>query len=168
MTGDTTREELATRFGAELEAVWGAPERCDSHEAALTRAAAIIGDRPARVDDHPDLAGLHERVTTVDNPEDAEVGVTGVLVAASETGTLVLAPGPGQPRATSLVPPEHLALVPLDRLVATYADAIDRIAALDALPSSVHLITGPSRSADIELTPIRGVHGPERVRVLLY
>lgn len=164
----TDPEALAAQFTAELEQVSGEPERCASREDAIERAVAIIGSRTAMVDDHPDLDGLHDRVTCTDDPENAEVGVTGVLAATADTGSLVLPFGPGMARATSLVPPEHLAVLPAERIVPTYADAINRVAALDPIPSAVHLVTGPSRSADIELNPVRGVHGPGRVRVLIY
>ncbi len=163
----TDPDTLVARFTTELEQVWGEPERHASLDAAIERAVAIIGSRTAMVDDHPDLDGLRAHVTCTDDPEEAEVGVTGVLAAAADTGSLALSFGPGTPRATSLVPPEHLAVLPAQRIVATYADVITRIAELDPIPSAVHLVTGPSRSADIELTPIRGVHGPGRVRVLI-
>jgi L-lactate utilization protein LutC len=89
-------------------------------------------------------------------------------MSAHRRSTLVLDVGAGRPRRTSLVPPVHVALVSQARLVATYADAIGRVVELDPVPSSVHLITGPSRSADIEMQLVRGVHGPGAVHVVLF
>ena len=164
----SSSDVLVERFCTALAAVGGAPEECAGWDEALERAAALVGERPAVIDEHPDLGDLRERLRTVADPWAAEVGVTGALVAAADSGTLVLDVAAGRPRRTSLVPPVHVAVVPHSRLVATYADAVARVALLDPAPSSVHFITGPSRSADIEMQLVRGVHGPGAVHVLLY
>lgn len=95
---------------------------------------------------------------------EVDIGITTADYAIAETGTLVLACSAGRPRATSLLPPLHVAVVPRERVVATLGDLISRFS---NLPSALTLITGPSRTADIELTPVRGVHGPTSVRVYL-
>lgn len=95
---------------------------------------------------------------------DAGAGITTADFAIALTGTLVLGCSPQHPRSTSLLPPVHLAALPADRVVATLADVFARIA---TLPSALTFITGPSRSADIELTPVRGAHGPMAVKVYL-
>ncbi|CAN5116985.1 hypothetical protein BH20ACT8_BH20ACT8_04000 [soil metagenome] len=168
MTGAATPAELARRFAAALGEVEGDPEVLASAAEAHDRAVELVGERGAVVDAHPDLAGLADRVSVTDDVWAADVGVTGAVAAIAETGTLVLAATADTPRRTSLVPPVHIAVVPLSRLVATYADGVDAISRLDPPPSSIHLITGPSRSADIELNLVRGVHGPRDVHVLLY
>lgn len=103
-------------------------------------------------------------IALADRPEEADAGITTADFAIAETGTLVLAASRGRPRATSLVPPRHIVVLPEDRIVGTLFDLLPH---LDALPSALTFITGPSRTADIELTPVRGVHGPISVTVFL-
>ena len=102
----------------------------------------------------------------------ADVGVTGADVAIAETGTLVLLSGSGRPRSTALLPPYHVALFDRHALV----DSLEHLGVLleawhdGPSPASrgaaIHCITGPSRTADIELTLTRGVHGPREVHAV--
>ncbi|MBI2247736.1 MAG: lactate utilization protein [Armatimonadetes bacterium] len=94
----------------------------------------------------------------------AGAGITTADFAIALTGTLVLGCSPAHPRSVSLLPPVHLAVVPVDRVVGTLSDMLARTG---TLPSALTFITGPSRTADIELTPVRGAHGPTRVKVYL-
>ncbi len=89
--------------------------------------------------------------------------MTGVLCAIAETGTLVLSSAAG--RFASLLPMRHLALVREEQLVPTMAEALAKYG--DELPSAWVQATGPSRTADIELTLSIGVHGPGVVHVVL-
>jgi len=161
--------DLAEQFRAALTAVDGVAHLCSSAAEAHDRVVDLCAAGSVVIDEgHPDTGGLAERLRLVDDPWEAAVGVTGVDAAVAETGTLVLSWGPGRRRSTPLVPPMHVALVPLSRLVATYAEAIDVLAALDPAPSGMQLVTGPSRSADIEMKLVKGVHGPGQVHVVLY
>lgn len=164
-----TAMDLAERFRATLSALDGLVHVCGSADEARDRVVGLCADRAVVIDEgHPDTAGLPERLRVVHDPWAAAVGVTGVDAAVTETGTLVLSWGPGRRRSTPLVPPVHVAIVPTSRLVATYADAIDVLAALDPAPSGMQMITGPSQSADIEMKLVKGVHGPGQVHVVLY
>lgn len=101
---------------------------------------------------------------------DVDVGVTGADFAVADTGTLVLLARSGAPRMASLLPPIHVALVRSDQFVANLPALIDRLrsdAWRDGLPSAMTLITGPSRTGDIEQTLSIGVHGPGEVRVVV-
>ena len=161
--------DLAAQFRAALTALDGVAHLCTSAAEAHDRVVDLCAAGSVVIDEgYPDTAGLAERLRLVDDPWEAAVGVTGVNVAVAETGTLVLSWGPGRRRSTPLVPPVHVALVPLSRLVATYADAIDVLAAMNPAPSGMQLVTGPSRSADIEMKLVKGVHGPGQVHVVLY
>jgi L-lactate dehydrogenase complex protein LldG len=92
--------------------------------------------------------------------------LTGCTVAIAETGSIVLQNGPAQgPRILSLVPDYHLCLVFAGQIVATVPEAFDRLAETSALPTT--FISGPSATADIEMTRIKGVHGPRFLDVLL-
>lgn len=112
------------------------------------------------------LAGMLRAagVAVTEEAAAAEAGITTADFAIAETGTLVLAAGPGRRRATSLLPPLHIAVLPEDRIVPTLFELLP---ALEALPSALAFITGPSRTSDIEMTPVRGVHGPVAVCVVL-
>ncbi len=102
----------------------------------------------------------------------AEIGVTGVDWALAETGTLVLVSGRGRPRSTSLLPATHVAVFGQDRLVESLEQVGIMLEALHVDPARtmsgavINFITGPSRTADIELTLTRGVHGPKEVHAI--
>jgi L-lactate dehydrogenase complex protein LldG len=102
----------------------------------------------------------------------ADLGVTGVDLAIAETGTLVLVSGAGRPRSASLLPPCHVAVFDREALVESLLQAGLALEAWheEATPerrgASINFITGPSRTADIELTLTRGVHGPKEVHAV--
>jgi L-lactate dehydrogenase complex protein LldG len=102
----------------------------------------------------------------------AELGVTTADFALAETGTLILLSGSGRPRSTSLLPDVHVAVFGRDRLLETLEQVGIMLEALHADPdramsgAMINFITGPSRTADIELTLTRGVHGPKEVHAV--
>jgi L-lactate dehydrogenase complex protein LldG len=102
----------------------------------------------------------------------ADLGLTGVDLAIAETGTLVLVSGAGRPRSTSLLPPCHIAvfdrtaLVESLRQVGVFLEAWHGDGRPPAAGGAINFITGPSRTADIELTLTRGVHGPKEVHAI--
>jgi L-lactate dehydrogenase complex protein LldG len=96
----------------------------------------------------------------------AEGVLSGCTVAIAETGTMVLQNAPAQgPRILSLVPDYHLCVVLAGQIVATVAEAFERLKVTSALPTT--FISGPSATADIEMTRIKGVHGPRFLDVLV-
>ena len=96
------------------------------------------------------------------------VAVTGTAAAIAETGTLMMASGPGRPNTLNFLPDNHIVVVAADDIVATYEDAWRRLEADGAdLPRTVALITGPSRTSDIELVPTLGAHGPRRLHIVI-
>ncbi|HWQ38721.1 MAG TPA: lactate utilization protein C [Burkholderiales bacterium] len=97
-----------------------------------------------------------------------KVGITGAYCAIAETGTLMLLSGEHEHAATSLLPDTHVALVPVARIVRTMEDAWDLLRAeRGSLPRQVNFVSGPSRTADIEMTLVMGAHGPFRVHIVL-
>ncbi len=99
------------------------------------------------------------------------VGITGCFCALAETGTLVLACGPQAHASTHLLPETHIALLPASRIVAGMEDAFALLRAErggdEMMPRAVTMVSGPSRTADIEMTLVLGAHGPYRVHVVL-
>lgn len=97
---------------------------------------------------------------------EVEIGVTGAIAGFADTGTLVLPSGVGQPQLASLLPLIHLAILPADKIYVSMSDWLDAEGG-DVIQNSqnVALISGPSRTADIEMTLSLGVHGPGRVVV---
>jgi L-lactate dehydrogenase complex protein LldG len=92
--------------------------------------------------------------------------VTECTLGIAETGTIVLQTKPGQGRrAISLVPDYHLCLVDTRDVVETVPEAMDKLAATAGLATT--FISGPSATADIEMTRIKGVHGPRFLDVIL-
>jgi len=106
------------------------------------------------------LAGI-EKIT---------IGITGADAALADTGTLALRSGPGRPRLASLSVRTHIALFTPEQLHASWADwwaELSGRAEWVSAASNLTLISGPSRTADIEMTLTVGVHGPREV-VALY
>jgi L-lactate dehydrogenase complex protein LldG len=92
--------------------------------------------------------------------------VTASTVAIAVTGSVVLQNVAGQGRrAVSLVPDYHLCLVRVDDVVETVPEAFDRLKATANLPTT--FFAGPSATADIEMTRIKGVHGPRFIDIIL-
>ena len=97
----------------------------------------------------------------------AEVGVTGCDAAVAETASLVILSGPGRSRAISLLPPFHVAIVEREKLCCSMSEAIEKLRGRLRASASCTVITGPSRTADIELTLTLGIHGPGRVAIII-
>lgn len=102
--------------------------------------------------------------------ERADIGITGVDYAIAETGSCVLIPSGGVSRVVSLLPPVHIAIVELGQVLPSLDElfTLRRTDFLEGnLGSYMNLITGPSRSADIEYKLVTGVHGPGEVHMVL-
>ena len=96
-----------------------------------------------------------------------DVGISRVQAAIAETGTLLLDSSRERHRLVSLVPPVHIALVDASQIVQTLGEALALLREPDQVSPIVTLVTGPSRTADIELTLAIGVHGPQELYVVL-
>lgn len=101
---------------------------------------------------------------------DERVSVTPCLAGIAETGSLVLISGPASPTTLNFVPEHHLVVLVRAHVVAHFEDAWSRLrryAAMNGLPRTVNVISGPSRTADIEQTIALGAHGPRRLHVFV-
>jgi L-lactate utilization protein LutC len=99
----------------------------------------------------------------------ADAGITVAAYGLADTGTLVLCSSEGDHRLDSLLPPLHIAILRARDIVPDLPALFDRLAAERRFDkhSAITLVRGPSRTADIELALTVGVHGPERVRVVI-
>jgi L-lactate dehydrogenase complex protein LldG len=174
-----TLEDEAELFCAEVRKLSGVAERLSDAAAIPAALAALVkaeGVTRAAVWSTGDLAGWRVAETlrtlgvelvpaTGDRRAVAtcELGVTGADAVLPDTGTLVLRSSPERPRVVSLLPRVHLAIVRESMLC---ADLHQGLAAVQSDPYAV-FVTGPSRTADIELTLTLGVHGPKSLYVWL-
>jgi L-lactate dehydrogenase complex protein LldG len=100
-----------------------------------------------------------------EGPSIEGAGVSRALYGLADTGSVVLASSPDEPRARSLLPAVHVTLLAEDRLLPGLPELFEALG--DELPSALAIVTGPSRSADIEQELVVGVHGPAEVHVVL-
>lgn len=116
-----------------------------------------------------EVAGEIERVFGPANGED-RASLSRAVAAAGETGTLFLVSGADNPTTLAFLPEVHFILIRAGDVVGSYEEAFDRLRAIygeGSLPRTVNLISGPSRTADIEQTIVRGAHGPKRLHVVI-
>jgi L-lactate dehydrogenase complex protein LldG len=187
---DARRTELLAQFARELEAVGGAflgayaPDEIRSRAVALARE---IGARIAAIgagvtlDADPIARALEQAGLAVIRPpvgaqsDDAaraafrerlagcDLGIVEADAAIAATGTVAVVGGPDRPNSLTLLPPANLIIFDADRLRPDLAAAIDAIGAETFTAKRVALITGPSRTADIEKMIVLGVHGPKKL-----
>ena len=191
-----SRGKLADRFEAAARARnWNVFRTGDLEEAAafttdlaarLSVSKAARADQPVfedlDVDSALENAGVESFVAVQDETAnrtrirahiiESGLGITGADYAVAETGSVVVLPRKGLSRLVSLVPPVHLAIVRSEDLVESLDDVflfrrLDYLRNGDDMGSYLNFITGPSRTADIEMKLVVGVHGPREVHLLL-
>ena len=114
-----------------------------------------------------------KKVATSDAPPVAkdlfnfDVGITKAQAGIAETGTLVLDSSVEQNRLVSLVPPVHVAILNASGIYATLGETLAMLQSDGEVSPAITFITGPSRTADIELTLAIGVHGPQELYVVI-
>jgi L-lactate dehydrogenase complex protein LldG len=99
-------------------------------------------------------------------PQD-RVSVTGALAGIAETGSVLVASSHRTPNALHFLPEAHVIVLWSNMICGGYEEALDRLFKGSEIPRAVTLITGPSRTADIEKTTQIGVHGPKRLHIIL-
>jgi len=119
-------------------------------------------------DGAPEIA-LYDRAYEDERAEvfDAPAALTTTRGGIAETGSLIVWPDAAEPRLLSLAPPVHIALLEADRLHNTFWQAMTAEGWKDGLPTNALLISGPSKTADIEQELTYGVHGPKELIVLI-
>jgi len=96
-----------------------------------------------------------------------DVGVTGTTAGLAESGSVVLVHGPGRPRMASIAPEVHIALLDVTKISRTLAHWAHENPRFAADTTNLVLVTGPSRTGDIEQQLNLGVHGPRHVHVVM-
>ena len=190
-------DDLAQQFAAELAKLQAHPHLCADEESALDVIQRILEQHGAREViawdlEQVGLPGLREllaargtavhdaalgdgaaqRAARLQALEPAPVCISGVEALIAESATIVLRAGPGRPRLASLLAPAYVAVARREQIARGLGEALGRIrerhgAAVFADASALTFVTGPSRTADIELTLTLGVHGPRDVYVVV-
>jgi L-lactate dehydrogenase complex protein LldG len=177
-------EDPPERFLKELEAVGGRGIRVGSSEEARDYVVSLAGELGAGLLIRWDVGELEE--LGVDGPLSeagvkvavwgeslrevaarADIGLSTADFAIAETGSLVLTGGPGKGRTVTLLPPVYVAVISAERVLSTVQEAIETYAGRGEPPANICFHTGPSRSGDIEMSLVIGMHGPGDVHVVL-
>ena len=175
---------LKPALGADPVAVF--MDKCGSVNSIVTRVPEMAGVS-AVVLAHLEEHGLGSEVVMAPDPELDEVpwsnrllierraatgadrvSVTGAFAGIAETGSVVLLSGPESPTTLNFLPDDHLVVLRASRIVAHSEDVWARLRKTrKRLPRTVNLITGPSKTGDVEQIIQEGAHGPRRVHVIL-
>lgn len=192
LADDAYRAELVARFARELQAVGGrflgifTPAEATGAIVALARETnprlVAIGDGvtadAGTIASALDAAGIavmrtapttdpEARAAFRDRMSRAEIGIAEADYAIASTGTLAVLSMPSRPGSLTLVPPTSVIFVRIDRFVPDLAAALDAFGPDTLAANRMTLITGPSRTADIEKRIVLGVHGPKTLDVLV-
>jgi len=178
-------EDAPARFFEELEKLGGHGKRARNMKEARDYVLGVAREREAKLVVRWDVEYLEklgadkplqkegvEVVSWRELPDlreiagRADIGISTAAWAVAETGSLLLESGPGMGRSVTLLPPSYIAILPADRMLRTVPEAISKYA-VGALPANVCLHTGPSRSGDIEMSLVVGMHGPGDIHVVL-
>lgn len=185
--------ELVDQFQQELEAVSGQFHMVQSADEALRVIGEIFEEHEAQRyigwdDQVLPINGVHDylhnqryirlatklphavedRTKAQAALAEASIGITGAQGGLADTGSIVVTTGAGQGRMASLLPMVHIALLTVDQLHPTMAHFVQANPDIHQTVSNVTIITGPSRTADIEQTLTLGVHGPGLLHVICF
>jgi len=178
--GNPTAEELRERFVAEAEKLACIVHQSADSEVALETVLELLADQRqvmswdlARIP-IPNLAdGLASAGIALADNDDAtvETGLSGADGALAATGSLIVQSGAGRSRSASLLPPVHIAVITADQIVADFETwvAQQRAAGVEKFReiSNVTLVSGASRTADIAMQLVMGMHGPGTLHIVI-
>src|SRR5579871_2029077 len=166
VTGDDAARakvmELLEQFEAKSILAW---DFANIPVAGLESAIRASGIEIIQPDTHDEM-----RMETLTAAAEAQAGITGVDAAAATTGSMIFTTAPGKGRIPTVLPPVHIAVMTLDQILPRIESwvAVQRIRGLPLTNSAnVCFITGPSRTGDIEMQMVLGVHGPGKIRVIV-
>ncbi len=151
-------------FSEALAALGGQVFGVDNVEAACRKIGEIVAGRSFTVS--PAVPGFTADVSR-ESCASAEFGISSADFALADTGSLVFLSESKESRLISLLPPRHIAVISRDRILSGLDELFDRLPHPATSSSSMVIVTGPSRTADIEMRLVRGVHGPGDVTVII-
>lgn len=178
-TPDVSLDERIAQFSAALENLSGLTHNVASVQEAgeviaeLTAGKSVVASnapilRECGVTGLPGVeTGFSDREALREACARADVGITGADYALADTGSVVTMASPDDARLISLLPPEHIAVVRKEKLLTCLDELFEVVPNPAVLSSSLVIITGSSRTADIEQILIKGVHGPRMIHVVL-
>lgn len=173
------REERIELLLRNVETLAGKTARVKSKAEAREYAASLLAGRQAVASNAPFLvecgvtglagvaAGFRDRDELLEAAERSSIGITSADYALADTGSLVMLSSGEEARMISLLPMVHLAIIPADRILTGLDELYTAVPDPMERTSSMVLITGPSRTADIEQILVRGVHGPGEIHVVV-
>lgn len=178
------REQCITSFTERMQAVRGEVHRVDRNawidwinteipSRDMTRAlighSAVAENFAAGASGAFDLTRYDKKIEEWKDVlfHEIDFAITGSLAGLAESGSLVLWPDTNEPRLMSLAPPLHIALLEADRLYENFAQMIEQEDWAAGMPTNALLISGPSKTADIEQTLAYGIHGPKQLITLV-
>lgn len=177
--GNTSPTALITRFVTAAKQAACVVHEAETSQEAVAAILEIVGDDtavscwdPAHIP-LPSLAKALDaaNITRVGRDADVRVGITGVDAALAATGSVVVMSGNGRWRAASLLPPVHVAVLTTAQIVPDLESwwTVQQSAGLKQTRqhSNIVIITGPSRTADIAMQLVMGMHGPRELHLIL-
>ena len=173
------RSLYADLFVQKFEALGGKSFRVRDTAAVILAIADLLAQKSAVASNSPFLrkcgitglpqvhAGFTEREDLKQACATCDIGITSVDYALAETGSFVMLSSHNEPRLVSLLPPAHIAIFPRSLILANLDELLSILPRPADQTSSMVLITGPSRTADIEQILVRGVHGPGEIYAVI-
>lgn len=177
-------QERARNVGAE---VWRAKNADEAGEIAIniikrSGAKSVILEDKLSVDESKIRKNLKRIELTIINRDDeliqdrselfdrvnrAEAGITGTDFGVSDSGSIVLKSSSARPRSLSLLPPIHIALLKENKILPSLYELMVMIEQESIDDSAITIITGPSKTADIEFNLVKGIHGPGELHIII-
>ena len=171
---------LFDRFAEELEKAGGTARWVNRQDlaaeiyeiaAAAHAATAVVSEDVAEFRDRVDRGLADANCTGIPVTRAAaaaaDLGITGAVAGVCSTGSVLLRATPASPRIASLLPPAHVAILHEAALLPGFEELFDALGDQLRGANAAVLVTGPSRTSDIELTLVRGVHGPRSMTALV-
>jgi L-lactate dehydrogenase complex protein LldG len=137
------------------------PPQTDLGDSLENRWETDPGGLPQLIPYETEIEDFKQRLFTID------AGITSTAGAIADPGALILWPSAQEPRLMSLVPSIHIAVLDADKIFSSFLEAMQKEKWSTKMPTNVVLISGPSKTADIEMTLAFGVHGPRELIVLI-
>jgi len=171
-----SQPNLATFFAC-IERLNGKTYNAESEADACRYVASLVKGKRAIASNSTVLeacgiTGLDEVTTAAPGSlrslcAECDIGITSADYALADTGTLVMFSSQQEARMISLLPPLHVAVVPQSRMLGNLDELLSRVSHPADKTSAMVMITGPSRTGDIEQILVRGVHGPGEMHVVV-